>query len=287
MASSMQTKATAGSEMRVQSRDGIELSVREWGDPDGPEILLIHGQAQCHLCFERQTGSALARRHRIVAFDLRGHGASEKPLEARFYQDGRAWADDVETVLDAKQLRRPVVVGWSMGGRVTRQYLIHYGDRRLGGINFLSTRPIEDPSVVGPGSFARSTAGTGDLKARLDAEIGFLRDCYAKPPAAEDLLIAVAYNALVPRPVRDALRQWSTEPEAATAALQRVRVPTLITHGRLDRIVLPAAAEMTAAAVKSSRISWYEDCGHSPFYEDAPRYNRELEAFVAEAWRAS
>ena len=63
-----------------------------------------------------------------------------------------------------------------------------------------------------------------------------------------------------------------------------VRVPTLVTHGRLDRLVLPKAAEMTAAAVPGARLSWFDDCGHSPFYEDAPRYNRELDRFVSEAW---
>ena len=45
-----------------------------------------------------------------------------------------------------------------------------------------------------------------------------------------------------------------------------------------------AAAEMTAAAVAGARISWFDDCGHSPFYEDAPRYNRELAAFADAAW---
>jgi non-heme chloroperoxidase len=43
---------------------------------------------------------------------------------------------------------------------------------------------------------------------------------------------------------------------------------------------------MTAAAVKNARISWFDACGHSPFYEDAPRYNRELDQFVTETWRA-
>ena len=275
-----------GSEMTVRTPDGLGLSVREWGDPAGPEILLIHGQAQCHLCFERQTSSELAQRHRIVAFDLRGHGASDKPLEPRFYQNGRVWADDVAAVIDAKGLRRPVVVGWSLGGRVIRQYLIHYGDGRLAGINFLSCRPIDDPSVRGAASLAPTTIDARDLRARLLSEIAFLRACYAKPPVGDALLLAVAYNMLYPRPVRDALAGWHADKEATIAALRKITVPTLIVHGRLDRVILPQAAEMTAAAVASSRISWYDDCGHAPFYEDAPRYNRELESFVAEAWQA-
>jgi pimeloyl-ACP methyl ester carboxylesterase len=41
---------------------------------------------------------------------------------------------------------------------------------------------------------------------------------------------------------------------------------------------------MTAAAIRSATVSYYDDCGHAPFYEDAPRYNRELAAFVSSAW---
>ncbi len=58
-------------------------------------------------------------------------------------------------------------------------------------------------------------------------------------------------------------------------------MPTLITHGRLDTVVLPAAAEMTAATIAHARLSWFDDCGHSPFIEDAARFNEELAAFVA------
>jgi pimeloyl-ACP methyl ester carboxylesterase len=44
--------------------------------------------------------------------------------------------------------------------------------------------------------------------------------------------------------------------------------------------VLPAAAEMTAATIAHARLSWFDDCGHSPFVEDAARFNDELMAFV-------
>ena len=208
-----------GQESFVRTPDGLSLSVREWGKPDGPEILLIHGQAQCYLSFSRQTGSALAAKFRLVTFDLRGHGRSDKPLQPHYYQGSQAWADDVAAVIEAKQLRRPVLVGWSMGGRVIRNYLMHRGDARLSGINFLASRPIEDPGNVGPGSLAMRGSAEFDFAARLRAEIGFLRDCFAKPLEGDDLLLAVAYNMLVPPPVRDAIAAWSTDPALATEAL--------------------------------------------------------------------
>jgi non-heme chloroperoxidase len=270
---------------RVVTPDGVAVSVGEWGNPAGPEILFIPGQAQSILSFKRQTESELARDFRIVSYDPRGHGLSDKPLDPVFYQDGKRWAEEARAVITAKRLRKPVVVGWSMGGRVLRQYLIHYGDGALGGINFLSCRPIEDPSVTGPASAAYHANTRADLAGRIAANIDFLRACYAREPDPRDLAEAIAFNFMVPLAVRDAIAGWATDPNAVRKAFAKVTVPTLITHGRRDALILPHAAEMTAAVVKHATVSYFDDCGHSPFYEDAPRYNCELAAFVTKVWR--
>ena len=270
---------------RVVTPDGVGVSVNEWGNPAGPEILLIHGQAQSVLSFNRQTGSALARDFRIVAYDLRGHGLSDKPTDPVFYQDGARWADEVAAVIAAKRLRKPVAVGWSMGGRVLRQYLIHHGDARLSGLNFVATRPIEDPSIVGPASKAYHADTSRDLGGRIAANIAFLRACYEKQPDAADFATALAFNFMVPLSVRDAIAGWATDMDAVRKAFAAVTVPTLVTHGRRDALILPPAAEMTAAAIKGATVSFYDDCGHAPFYEDAARFNRELAAFASSAWR--
>jgi pimeloyl-ACP methyl ester carboxylesterase len=136
---------TNGTRINTYAPDGTRLAVYEWGQPAGPEVLLIHGFAQCHLCFEPQI-RALAATCRVVAYDQRGHGASDQPTDPAAYQGGRVWADDIAAVIDAKQLKRPVIAGWSMGGRVTRQYLMVHGDSRLAGINFVASQVVEDPS---------------------------------------------------------------------------------------------------------------------------------------------
>ena len=91
---------------------------------------------------------------------------------------------------------------------------------------------------------------------------------------------------MLPQEVRRAIQGWSTSPDASAAALRAITVPTLVTHGLLDRLILPAAAQMTADHVPGSRLSWYDNAGHAPFYEDAPRFNRELAAFAREAIKA-
>ena len=272
---------SAGEQHFVLTPDGLRISVREWGDPAGREILFIHGVAQSHLSFVRQFDSDLLRGCRLLAYDLRGHGESDKPVDPTYYREGRRWADEVEAVIEGTDLRQPVLVGWSLGGRVLRQYLVHYGDRRLAGIHVVSSRPIEDPSVLAPASRADLAGRPAHLRGRIDANIAFLRACFNRQPDEDEFARALAYNMIVPGEVRDAIAGWETDAETSRMALAAVTVPALISHGLADSLILPSAAKMTAAAIKHARLSWYPDCGHSPFYEDAPRFNRELAEFVA------
>jgi pimeloyl-ACP methyl ester carboxylesterase len=265
----------------VRTPDGVDISVREWGNPDGLPILFVHGLAQSHLSFLPQFDSDLAERHRLVAWDLRGHGESAKPSDPAFYIDGQRWADEVAAVIAGAELDRPILVGWSLGGRVVRQYLMHHGDREISGLNFVSTRPFEDPDVLAPASRANIAGRPETLAERIDAHVAFLRACFHRPLPQEQFAIAVAYNAIVPQEIREAISGWATGLEETRTALARVKVPTLVTHGRDDALILPAAAAMTAAAIAGARVSLYDDCGHSPFVEHAGRFNRELAEFAA------
>ena len=62
--------------------------------------------------------------------------------------------------------------------------------------------------------------------------------------------------------------------------LATITCPVLVTHGREDQVLLAPMAEFTATRVKGARLSLYDGVGHSPFWEDAARFNRELAAFV-------
>ena len=268
---------------RAVTADGLTLDVHEWGNPAGPEIVLIHGAAQCHLGFSKQTASALARDFRIIAPDLRGHGGSDKPSDASRYQDGRLWAGDLKAVLEAKRLRRPVLVGWSMGGRVIREYLMAFGDVTLGGIVFVAARPIEDPRFLGPSPYRLPADRTHDLAARIGAATEFLRACFEKQPTTREFETMLAYNMLVPHEIRAALLGWKSDVAASARALNAVKAPVLVIHGAADRVFLPGAARMTADVIPGARLSMFDDCGHSPFFEDASRFNRELAEFMAVA----
>src|SRR5437588_10892550 len=77
----------------VKTPDGLTISAQEWGNPQGPEILLIHGFSQSHMSWMRQVNSDLAKEFRIITYDLRVHGKSDKPDDKTRYHDNKAWAD--------------------------------------------------------------------------------------------------------------------------------------------------------------------------------------------------
>src|SRR6201986_2288286 len=136
------TQPSFGDELKnkpltVKTPDGLTIAAQEYGNPNGPGIVFIHGFSQSNLSWMRQTDSHLAKDFPIATYDLRGHGNSDKPLEAARYRDGNAWADEVQAVIDAAGLKRPVLVGWSYAGRVISGYVTTHGPDKLAGINFV------------------------------------------------------------------------------------------------------------------------------------------------------
>jgi pimeloyl-ACP methyl ester carboxylesterase len=76
----------------VRAPDGVMIAAQEWGNPAGPEILFIHGFSQASLSWQRQVESDLAKEFRMVTYDLRGHGNSDKPFEPEKYKEYSAGA---------------------------------------------------------------------------------------------------------------------------------------------------------------------------------------------------
>lgn len=92
---------------------GLQLVVHAYGQPQGKPILLIHGFSQCHRVWSTQYQSPLADEFRLVCLDNRGHGMSDKPTTLDHYTQAQLWADDVQAVMTALALRKPILAGWS------------------------------------------------------------------------------------------------------------------------------------------------------------------------------
>ena len=131
----------------IATPDGVTVRAYEYGNPAGPPILFIHGYMQAAMSWDKQVQDpALLRDFRLVTYDLRGHGMSDKPVGDQFYKPGKVWGDEVNALIRGIGLARPVLVGWSYGGRLMGDYLIEHGHGDIAGLNYVGA--VDRKSVV-------------------------------------------------------------------------------------------------------------------------------------------
>jgi pimeloyl-ACP methyl ester carboxylesterase len=263
--------------------------VLETGSAQGPAILFIHGYSQSYLSWEKQLHDPeLKRRFHLIAFDLRGHGASGKPSEPDSYS-AQAWADDLEAVIVATGARRPMLVAWSMGGTVVFDYLLAHGGKSISGIDLVASAATLGHTPAPPDPADPDTAAimrpflemqSNDILANLAGTRAFVGMLTAKPLPPADTETIVIYNMLTPAYARVAMFQRL---RAGYLGLRgKIEVPVLLTHGDRDAVVPYAGSVGTLPHLPHGRLSTYRGVGHAPFLEEPTRFNTELAAFVEE-----
>ena len=118
-----------GRSVRVRSKDGIRLHAEVFGPEDGYPVVLAHG-ITCAIRVWAYQIADLAKDHRVIAFDHRGHGRSAVPARRSGYSLD-CLAGDIDAVLEAtlKPGERAVVAGHSMGGIAISSWAERYPDR--------------------------------------------------------------------------------------------------------------------------------------------------------------
>jgi non-heme chloroperoxidase len=261
----------------VKTPDGVNISAQEWGNPNGKEIVFIHGFMQSYLSWSKQLHDPeLSKQFRMISYDFRGHGGSDKIMDPKLYDNGEAFADELNAVIQVASLSKPILVGWSYGTRIVSDYLTKYGSSKLAGIIFVGGVGNGDPKHFGSAMPLIPMTATEDLAQNIEATKAFIRGCFEKQPTAKEFEVMLAFNMVVPPKIRAWLRRAAPYEEV----LKAVAVPSLVIHGVEDRILGIGVGKYLVATVPGAKASFYEGIGHSPFWEDASRFNRELTEFV-------
>jgi esterase len=238
---------------------GLRLHHLEWGPPDAPPLVLVHG-LRAHAWAWTRAAPYFLPRHRVLAPDLRGHGESAWSDEG--YGTPR-YADDLGAWLDALGLARIDLVGHSAGGRTAVTFTAAHPDRvaRLVvvdvGPDVGPTQPFDPVLAAQP---AREFPS-------LDAAAALLRDRY---PYISDSYLRRMARWSVRRYPDGALRwKWDKrvrgQPLPAAlfrADLAALRCPTLIVHGGPRAYLRPAAAAEMQSLVRDSRVVAVPAAGH-------------------------
>ncbi len=135
----------------------------EGADPAGPgeAVLFVHGNVSSSLFWQQQLLELAATgRHRVLAVDLRGYGATE-PLPIDATRGVRDWSDDLAALVDALELTRVHLVGWSMGAGVVLQFLLDAPERVASVALVAPVSPYGYGGTVGPDGERVHADGTG------------------------------------------------------------------------------------------------------------------------------
>jgi len=138
------------SSRRVRSTDGVELAVYEDGPADGPVLVAVHGYPDNHRVWAPLT-RLLADRFRVVTYDVRGAGASDKPRPVSAYRIPQL-IDDLAAVINAVSPREPIhLLGHDWG---SIQGWAGVTDDRLAG-QIAGYTSISGPSIDYAGAWLR------------------------------------------------------------------------------------------------------------------------------------
>ena len=249
----------------------VTLRVQEAGD--GPPLLMAHGLGMSSDLWVHQW-EPFSRSYRMIAVDLRGFGESDKPTDAGAYAIGR-FADDLIHLLRALDIPRTHFLGTSMGGFVGQALALRAPEMLSSLILCHTACRMSIPADV---LEARVTA----LKKASMEEYGRMVASQALAPGASaelnDWLVG-----LVVKNDRDAYRRVLVEGLGAfdlEAEVGRIRVPTLVLIGELDRIIPPDGGRDLAKRISGAELVDIRGVGHIGYAEKPAAFNDAVLGFL-------
>lgn len=275
---STSTSASLEQGLHVDAR-GISTHYHDLGD--GAPILFLHGSGPGVSAWANWQHAlpVLGQQARVVAPDIVGFGHTARPADIRYSL--RTWTDHVWAFLDALGLDRVSVVGNSLGGRIALQMAEDDQDR------------LDRLVLMGsPGVGMTLTDGLKALRGyepSPDAMRDLLRGYFAVDPSLiSDELVQIRYEASAAPGAHEAYRLMFFHPDHAGSELaiteEQVRAvarPTLLVHGREDRIVPVDVALTMLRLLPDADLHVFARCGHWTQIERSRDFNEVVAQFLA------
>lgn len=258
--------------------DGTRLRLSQRGA--GPAIVLVHGWKMSHRAWDKAI-LGLASRFRVIAYDLRGMGESDKPDTSYDFSEHAA---DLADIVAALNLHDVTVVGWSMGCSVVLSYLAgrHRASRAVllnGPVNLLASEDFP---------YGLRADYLEEVVAQLianwpEAERDFVAETFHRPhPEHVDWFTRIALQTPLDVVIRCVRQQQSLDCRHVVAGAD---VPLLAMYGRHDPYYSVELAQWIARTAKRGRLIIFEDSAHCPPVEETEKFVAALAEFINEPER--
>ncbi|MGB3481580.1 MAG: alpha/beta hydrolase [Mycobacterium sp.] len=290
----------------VRGADGTRLHTEVFGPPDGYPIVLAHG-ITCAISVWHEQINDLARDHRVIAFDHRGHGRSGIPSRGHYSLDHLA--SDLDAVLEATLApgERAVIAGHSMGGIAITSWSERYRHKVaeradavalintttgeiVRQVKFLSVAPRLAGGRVAVGSrIVKAFGGAPALRAAAIPSRRFVATLAVGHDAAPDIVDFVyeLYASTPPAGRAGCARMLIDSMEKRHIRLHGLTVPTLVIGSERDRL-LPIDSSRRIARDAPNLAGLVElPGGHCAILERPAEVNAQLRALAENATRAT
>lgn len=262
---------TTATETKTIDAGGIRTAYLEAGA--GEPVLMLHGSGPgvSGTANWQFTIGPLSERFRVLAPDIVGFGATERPDEVVYSL--RTWTDHVWAFLDAHRIGRTAIVGNSLGGRIALQMATDHPDR------------ISRMVLMGsPGVGMTPTEGLAALRAyepSHDAMRNLLKNYFAvNPDLITEELVTIRYQASIAGGAYEAYRAMFSDPRHKGSELgitaeevRAISTPTLLVHGREDKVVPLAVSVTMLDLLPNADLHVFSRCGHWTQIERAAEFS--------------
>jgi pimeloyl-ACP methyl ester carboxylesterase len=264
------------------TNDGVKIYYEAKGN--GKPLVMIHGWS-CTGRFFDWNFDELAKSCRVIRVDLRGHGQSDKPTCG--YTILR-FAKDIHEMIEALKLKDVTLLGWSMGGSVVWGYYQLFGDEYLSKMVIVDQSPAQylapDWQWGQPGCYDQVSLEVLHLNMmyneRATAE-GVAAGCLAEGRKATPEETKFFADEMMKSPYW--VKYWAMRDHTNhdwRRQLAKITLPTLVLVGRKSQIFNWRGSAEVGKLIPNATTVFFENSGHMPFYEEAPKFNKEVAQFV-------
>ena len=260
---------------------GYRTNLHDMGS--GFPLLMIHGSGPGVTAWAnwRLVMPELAKGRRVIAPDMLGFGYSERPADQQYSQ--LRWVEHAIGVLDALGIQQADIIGNSFGGGLALALAIRYPER-VRRLVLMGSVGISFPITPGLDAVWGYTPSFEEMRRLLDVfaydrglvtdELAELRYQASIRPGFQE-----SFAAMFPAPRQRWIEALCSDERAIRALPQE----TLVIHGREDKVIPLSASLALADLIPNSQLHVYGHCGHWTQIEQADRFARLVEDFLAEA----
>jgi len=268
----------------IEVERNVHLHITDAGE--GRPVVLIPGWPLSDEMYEYQYNDLMNKNFRVIGITLRGFGKSSKPYGVSDY-DYDTHSRDIKSVLDQLDIKDAVLGGFSMGGAIAIRYIVKYNSAH---VSKLVLAGAAAPSWTQRENYPYNlpSASVDELITLTFQDRPKLLSDFAKIfSATEKTLnegignwlnkIGISASAYATAQCLYALRDTDLRGD-----LKKINIPTLIMHGKKDKICSYDLALQMEAGIKDSQLVSFENSGHSLFLEETKKFNDELIKFATE-----